>query len=214
MHDQRNMMIGCRPSRNRSPVWLLAAAGTSFALLLAGCSQGAPAVSPSDTVSAPLPGDVPMEPADTVRWLDGFCGAVEGFLADSNDNAAQIPTNVSSDDGQQVFSKMLGDYAAILGKAIDRLADLPPLADPVGQQAKQTFVGNYTSARDMVTAAKAQLDAASPTDFDAQTRATDAMFAAQQTALNAVSPEMAIMTSPELSTALTSAHQCGSTRSG
>ena len=210
MHDQRNMTVGCRPSRNRSPVWLLAAAGTSLTLLLAGCSPGAPTISLSDTVSAPLPGDVPAESADAVRWLDGFCGAVEGFLTDSNDNMARIPTNVSSDDGQQVFSTMLGDYAAILDKAIDRLADLPPLTDPVGQKAKQTYVEDYTSARDMVTTAKAQLDAASPTDFGAQTRATDAMSAAQQTALSTVSPEMAIMTSPELSTALASAHQCSS----
>ena len=149
-----------------------------------------------------------MEPADAVLWLDGFCGAAKGFLADHN--ATQIPASVSSDDGRQVFSKILGDYSAILGKAIDRLADLPPVADPVGQTAKQTFAENYISARDMITSAKAQLDAASPDDFDAQTHAAEAMAAAQEKALSAIVPETAIMNSPELRTALPSADQCTS----
>lgn len=209
MRDQRNVTIGRRRSLNRLPIWLLAAAGTSFALLLTGCGQGAPVIdvsaeSPSNTVSAPSS----TKPADAVHWMDGFCGAVEGFLADNN--AMQAPTSDSIDDGRQGLSKMLGDYTAILDKAINRLADLPPIADPVGQAAKQTFVGNYTSARDTATSAKAQLDAASPTDVDAQIRAAEAWTAAQQTALSAVSPESAIMTSPELRTALTSAHQCTS----
>jgi hypothetical protein len=207
MRDQRNMTIGCRAFRRRSPVWLFAAAGTSLALLLTGCGHGAPVIdvsaeSPSSTVS------VPTESADAVHWMDGFCGAVEGFLTDTG--AMQTPST-SGDDGQQVISKILGDYAAILDKAIDSLADLPSIADPVGQTAKQTFVGNYTSARDMATSAKTQLDAASPMDFDAQMHAADAFAAAQQKALSAVSPELAIMASPELRTALASAHRCAST---
>jgi hypothetical protein len=202
------MMIGFRPSRTRSPVWLLAAAGTSLALLLSGCSPGVSTVLSTETVTVPLSGDVPTESADAVRWLDGFCGAVEGFLADTNKNAGP-PTEISVEDSQQVFSTMLGDYAAILSKAIDGLSSLPPIADPVAQKAQQTFAGNYTSARDMITAAKAQLDAASPTDVDAQMHASDAMFAAQQTALRAVSPEMEIMNSPELTNALPYAHRCG-----
>lgn len=211
MCDQQNMTIGCRPFRNRCPSWLLAAAATSLALLLAGCTTSAPrpAASPSTAVSVPLPGGAPLEPADAVGWLDGFCGAVEDFLADNN--AVRIPASISSDEGQQVFSTTLGDYAAILGKAIDRLAALPPVSDPVGQAAKQTFVGNYTSARDTATSAKAQLDMASPTDFGAQTRATEEIVAVQQRALSAVSPQTAIMTSPELRAALASAYRCSST---
>jgi hypothetical protein len=219
MRDQQHMTVGCRPSRNRSPVWQLAAAATSLALLLAGCTTSAlhraapvpdaPAASPSTATSVPLPSDAPLEPADAVVWLDGFCGAVGDFLADNN--AARGPASISSDEGQHVFSTMLGDYAAILGKAIDRLAALPPISDPVGQTAKQTFVANYTSARDTATSAKAQLDTASPTDFGAQTRATEQIIAVQQRALSAVSPEIAIMTSPELRAALASAHRCTST---
>ncbi len=204
MRDQRNVTIGRRPPLNRFPIWLLAAAGTSLALLLTGCGQGAPVID----VSAESPSDT-VKQADAVHWMDGFCGAIEGFLADNN--AMQAPTTDSIDDGRQVLSKMLGDYTAILDKAINRLADLPPVADPVGQAAKQTFAEKYTSARDMATSAKAQLDAAAPSDVDAQMRAAEAWTAAQQTALSAVSPELAIMTSPELRTALTSAHQCTST---
>jgi hypothetical protein len=219
MRDQHNMTVGCRPSRNRSPVWLLAAAATSLALLLAGCTTsalhpaapvfGTPAASPATAVSVPLPSDAPLKPADAIGWLDGFCGAVEDFLADNN--AIRGPASVSSDEGQQVFSTMLGDYAAILGKAIDRLAALPPVSDPVGQTAKQTFVATYTSARDTATSAKAQLNTASPTDLGAQTRATEQIVAVQQKALAALSPELAIMTSPELRAALPSAHRCTST---
>lgn len=201
------MTISCRPSRTRFPVWVLA--GTSLALLLAGCG-GAPVIdvsteSPSSTVSTPSS----TAPSDAVHWLDGFCGAVNGFLADNN--AMQAPATDVGDDGRKVLSKMLGDYITILDKAIDRLAALPPVSDPVGQAAKKTFVGNYTSARDMATSARTQLDAASPTDFDAQTSAAEALVSAQQTALSAVSPEMAIMTSPELRAAVTSAHRCTST---
>ncbi len=206
MRDQRNVTIGCRPSRTRVPVSLLAVAGTSLALLVAGCGEGTPVIdvsteSPASTVSAPSS----TEPSDAVHWLDGFCGAVEGFMADNN--ALQTPTSDAS-DGQKVIGKMLGDYAAILDKAIDRLADLPPTADTVGQAAKQTYVENYTSARDMAVSAKAQLDAASPADFGAQMHAAEALTAVQQTALSPISPSVAIMTSPELSTALASAHRC------
>jgi hypothetical protein len=211
MHDQHNATIGSQLFRSQLPVRVLAAAGTSLALLLAGCgSPGAPAASPSSAVSAPSSSDAPTEPVDAVRWMDGFCGAVEGFLKDHNNNATQIPGSVSMDDGRQLFSTMLDDYAAILSKAIDRLADLPPIADPVGQTAKQTFAGNYTSARDMVTSAKTQLDAASPTDFDALTHAAEALATAQQTALTALSPEMAVVNSPELRTAIQSADRCAS----
>jgi hypothetical protein len=219
MCDQRNVPVGCRPSRNGFPVWLLAAAGTSLALLLAGCGTSAPnsdaratgvSAASSNAVSTPLPGDGPMEPADAVRWLDGFCGAVNDFMADNN--ARRVPTNVSGrDDGRQVISTMLGDYAAILSKAIDHLAALPPGPDSVGQTAKQTFMENYTSARDTASSAKAQLDAASPANIDAQMRAAEAMVAAQQRALSAVSPEVATMTSPELRAALASAHRCTAT---
>ena len=79
------------------------------------------------------------------------------------------------------------------------------------QRSKHTFMRNYISARDTATSAKAQLDAASPINFGAVTRAAEAMVAAQQTALSAISPEIAIMTSPDLSSALASAHGCGST---
>jgi biotin carboxylase len=82
-------------------------------------------------------------------------------------------------------------------------------ADPVGEKAKQTFAGNYTSARDLVTDAKTQLDAASPTDFDAQTNAANAMTAAQETALKAVGPGNEILSSPELTAAFASAENCG-----
>lgn len=205
MRAQRNVTSG--PSRTRSPVWLLVTAGTSLALLLTGCGEITPVIdlsAESDTASAPSS----TGPADAVRWMDGLCGAVDGFLADNN--AMQTPAN-DPENGQKELSTMLGYYAAILDTAIDRLADLPPVADPIGQAAQQTFVGNYTSARDVVTTAKTQLDAAAPDDFDAQMRAGQAFTVAQQTALSSISAEQAIMTSPELSTALTSAHQCAST---
>lgn len=209
MRDQRNVTIGCRPSRNRVRVWLVPAAGASLALLLAGCGSVAPFVEvsvESSTSTMSAPGEVPTESVDTVSWLNGFCGAVSGLLADNN--AMQVPTGVPGDDGRQGLSKMLSDYAAMLDKAINRLTDLPPIADPVGETAKQTFVEKYTSARDTAISAKAQLDAASPDDFDAMTAAAAAMTEVQQTALSAISPASEVADSPELSMALSTAEQC------
>jgi hypothetical protein len=174
---------------------LLAAAGTSLVLLLAGCGSGAPIIEFSAE-----------PPSDTVQWMNGFCGAVKGFAADNN--AMQIPTTVD-DDGQQVISAMLGDYVTILDKAIGRMADLPPITDPVGEKVKQAFVGNFTSARDLATDAKTQLDAASPADFAAQSHAASAMTAVQEAVLKAISSGDEIESSPELTAASASAENCG-----
>jgi hypothetical protein len=198
---------------------LLAAAGTSLGLLLAGCGGNPPSSSVSDlpavstTITSPAPSSETVSPATPIdtamHWMDGFCGAVHGFLRDSNNNAmAQPTTTISPNAAKQVFLKDLSDYTAILNKAIDRMTALPPISDPVGKVAYETYLGKYTSARDRLVAAKARLDKAARTNYAAQNDAIKALEAAQDEALSVVDPVGAIEGSPTLGTASAFAPEC------
>ncbi|MCA1671265.1 MAG: hypothetical protein LC799_03345 [Actinobacteria bacterium] len=137
-----------------------------------------------------------------VRWMDGFCGTVNDFLADNN--KIQPPP-----DGD--FRQLLDEYAAILDKAVDGLNGLPPAPVPAGEAAKTTYLEKYTSARNKVASAKTQLDGAADDDIAAQERASDAFVAAQEEALTALDPVGAIGNSPELIAAAGTAPRCGET---
>jgi hypothetical protein len=203
---------------NRS-IMLLAAAGTSLGLLLTGCGDNPVSLSVSESPVAPTTIASPSPPSDTVspatpidtamHWMDGFCGAVHGFLRDSNDNAmAQPTTTISPKAAKQVFLKDLSDYTAILNKAIDRMTALPPISDPVGKVAYETYLGKYTSARDRLVAAKARLEKAARTDYAAQNGAIKALETAQEEGLSVVDPVGAIEGSPTLGTASAFAPEC------
>jgi hypothetical protein len=109
---------------------------------------------------------------------------------------------------QTSFLKDLSDYTAILNKAIDRMTALPPISDPVGKVAYETYLGKYTSARDRLVAAKAQLDKAARTDYAAQNGAIKALETAQEEGLSVVDPVGAIEGSPTLGTASAFAPEC------
>jgi hypothetical protein len=195
------------PDTNRSFRLVLAAAGTGLGLLLAGCDNpsllfvGASTEVSVETVSPAAPSDA------AVRWVDGFCGAVHGFRMDTT-ALAQSPNSSDPKASQRMISKLLGDYAANLTKAIDRLTALPPAPDPVGKAAYETFLGKYTSARDRLSAAKAELDKAAPTNYAAQNRATHAFETAQDQAFSVVDPVGPILSSPTLRTAAAIAPRC------
>jgi hypothetical protein len=187
------------PNTNRS-IRLLAVAGTSLGLLLTGCANP-----PASSV-----GISPSAPSDVaVHWMDGFCGSVHDLRTDNN-AIVLPPASTSPTEARLITSKLLGGYEANLGKAIDRLAALPPISDPVGKAAYKTFLGKYTSAHLTVVAAKARLDGASPSDNAAQQAAAQAMDAAQENVLSVVDPVAAISSSPELSAAAGLAPRCTS----
>jgi hypothetical protein len=180
----------------------IAGLGAGLGLLLAGCGGGG-------AVSAP-----PAQPAppavDTAAtaWMDGYCDAVHGFIADNN--AMPAPANGARTIPEilRATSKQLGDYATILGRAVDKLTALPPAPVPAGETAKKTFLDNYTSARDKAASAKTALDAANKNDTSAQARAVDGLMAAQQDAMGAMDPVGAIKDSPELAQASARAPKC------
>jgi hypothetical protein len=196
---------------------LLAAAGTSLGLLLAGCGDNPLSLSVSDSPAPTTTSTTQVQSATAftpvvridiaVHWMDGFCGAVSGFTADNN-AMTQPPFPKTPKAAKQIISKVLGDYAANLTKAIDRLTALPPAPDQVGKVAYLTFLGKYTSARDKVVAAKAQLDKAAPTNYAAQNRAAEAMDAAQEEVFSVIDPIRAILSSPTLKMASALARQC------
>lgn len=175
MRDQQRSIVGSTPSGARSRgsrICLLVVAGTSLSLVLAGCGTGpgdnSAAPSPSSTsTSAPTPttGDDIDGAAAAVRWMDGFCGTVNDFLADINEMQPPLDGN-TVEEIQQATSTQLGEYAAILGKAVDGLNALPPAPVPAGEAAKTAYLETYTSARGTVTSAKTELDAAADDDID------------------------------------------------
>ena len=217
MRDQQGSVVGSTPSggrSRRSRIGLLVVAGASLSLVLAGCGSASgnnsavPSPSPAPTSAPPPTTGADIDTVvSAVRWMDGFCGTVNGFLADTNKMQAP-PDGDSVEEIQQSTSKQLGDYAAILGKAVDGLNALPPAPVPAGEAAKKDYLAKYTSARDKATSAKTQLDAAADDDIAAQGRAVDGLIAAQEDALSALDPVGAIISSPELSAAAATAPHC------
>jgi hypothetical protein len=142
-----------------------------------------------------------------VDWVDGFCGAINDFITDQNN----LP--VPADDGtiaeiQRGTSTYLGDYVAVLDKAIAALSALPQAPDSTAEAAARTATENYTAARDEAATAKTELDAADPDDVEAQNRAVDGLVATQEHAhksLDAVGP---LAGSPELAAAAATAPNC------
>ncbi|MFD2416393.1 hypothetical protein [Amycolatopsis pigmentata] len=105
-----------------------------------------------------------------------MCGAVFGLLKD--DNAVSLPqSGLTGAESQRSLSKLLGDYAAMAGKAVNGLNALPASPDATAESAKKTFLNHYTVARDKASSAKATLDAASPSDFSALMSAANAQAA-------------------------------------
>ena len=157
----------------------------------------APTSAPPPTTSAELDTVVAA-----VRWMDGFCGTVNDFLADNN--KIQPPPDAD-------FRQLLDDYAAILDKAIAGLNALPPAPVPAAETAKKTYLEKYTSARNKVASAKTQLDGAADDDIAAHDRAADGFIAAQEEALTALDPVGAIGNSAELIAAAATAPRCSET---
>ena len=209
MRDQRRSLVGSTPCGRRwrrSRIGLLVAAGASLTLTLAGC-QAASGNNPATPSPSPVPTSAPATAKSaeldtvvaSVRWMDGFCGTVNDFLADNN--KIQPPPNAD-------FRQLLDEYAAILDKAVAGLNALPPAPVPAGEAAKKTYLEKYTSARNKVTSAKTQLHGAADDDIAAHERASDAFVAAQEEALTALDPVGTIGNSPELIAAAGTAPRC------
>ncbi len=216
MRDQQRSIVGSTPTGGPyrwSRIGLLVVAGASLSLALAGCeaasgnNSAAPSSSPAPSAPPPTTGAEVDTVVAAVRWMDGFCGVVNGFLADNNNMQAPADGN-TVEEIQQSTSKQLGEYAAILGKAVDGLNALPPAPAPAGEAAKKTYLEKYTAARDNAISAKTQLDAAADDDVEAQGRAVDGLIAAQEDAHSALDPVGAIISSPELTAAAATAPRC------
>ncbi|GAB3722018.1 hypothetical protein GCM10027598_36370 [Amycolatopsis oliviviridis] len=179
------------------------AAAIGIALALTGCSSD-PAPQAAQPASAPSPSGA--DPAATEAWMNGFCGAVHDFIDGNNKMPAAGGDTVEAIT--KSTSDQLGHYAGILGKTVDALNALPPAPVPAADAAEKDFLGKYTAARDKVTKAKADLDAAKRSDTAAQSRAVDGLMAAQKDAHGALDPVKAVLDSPELTKAAATAARC------
>ncbi len=195
--------------RTTTTAGLRYAAGIGLAaMILAGCAPDpAPQAAPAAPSAPPATSAAASaDPAAAEAWMDGFCGAVRTFIDDNN----KMPT-VTGETVEAITkgtSEQLGYYSTILGKTVDSLTALPAAPVPAGDTAKKTFLEKYTSARDKTTKAKADLDAASKSDTAAQSRAVDALMAAQKDAHSALDPVKAVLESPELTKASATAKRC------
>lgn len=213
MRAQQRSIVGSTPPGDclrRYRLGALVVAGASLSLVLTGCGSAsdgsaAPPLSPT-AASAPTPttGD---NRDGAVRWMDGFCSTVNELLADNNRMQASSEGD-TIEEIQQSTSTQLGEYVVLLGKAVNGLKALPPAPVPAGEVAKTTYLETYTSARDKVTSAKTQLDAAAADDIDAQSRAVEGLISAQEDVFSALDPVGAIIDSPELSAAAGTAPRC------
>ncbi|OXM43881.1 hypothetical protein [Amycolatopsis alba] len=186
----------------KAPAVVAAAIGMAFALT--GC---APDPAPQAMPPAPsAPSSSAADPAVTVTWMNGFCGAVHDFI-DGN-NKMPSASGETLEAIKKSTSDQLGHYATILGKTVDGLSALPAAPVPAGDTAKQDFLTKYTSARDKTVKAKADLDAAGKNDTAAQGRAVEGLIAAQKDTHGALDPVAAIVGSPELKTAAATAERC------
>jgi hypothetical protein len=189
--------------------WVAAAA--VFGLLVAGCTAepaSAPPApsSPAAPPSASAPTSTGVSIDATVAWMDGFCGAVNGFRLDEN-KSPKVPSGNTEKSIREATGKQLGYHGENLAKAVDKLNGLPASPLPAVEPVKTKFLEKYTSARDKVVKAKADLDSGKNASA-AQSRGVDAMMAAQEDVKDLYDPVGAIMTIPELTKASAFAPQC------
>jgi hypothetical protein len=195
--------------------WRGAAAVAAFGLLVAGCTAGTESAPPAPSSSvAPPPGTSAAAPTSTgagvdatVAWMDGFCGAVNGFRDDQNKTPTVPPGNTEKEI-RAGTSQQMGYYGENLSKAVDRLNGLPASPVPAVETVKKKFLEKYTSARDKVVGGKAKLDAAAKNSNAAQESAVDAMISAQSEVQDLYDPVGAIMDIPELTAASAIAPEC------
>lgn len=190
----------------KTPARLLATTGIVVATLaLTGCASD-PAPQAAPAAPSPAPASSATDPAAAVTWMNGFCGAIKGFI-DGN-NKMPAAGGETLDAIKKSTSDQLGHYASILGKTVDDLSALPAASVPAGETAKKDFLAKYTAAHDKTVKAKADLDAAGKNDTAAQSRAVEGLIAAQKDAHSALDPVKAVLGSPELTTAAATAERC------
>jgi hypothetical protein len=155
---------------------LLAAAGTCLALALTACSGDgagsdnnaqAPASSAAAS-SAPSSSAGSTGTADsaTVAWVDQFCGALSPLMELTRIERPDIQSNDPA-AAKQALSDIVGTFQESVGSTLDGMNKLGPAPVPAGDQAKQAVVDTFTPIHEQVKEAKAQLDAAEPTDRQA-----------------------------------------------
>lgn len=191
--------------RRRVPVLVVA-----VGLALTACSSGndtAARTTPPTTESTTTPPSSTAAATGPVGWVDGFCGAVNGFITDQN-NLPVPPDDGTIAEIQRGTSTYLGDYVEVLDKALAALSALPPATDPVAEAAASTATENYTAARDAAATAKTELDAADPDDVEAQNSAVDGLVVAQEHAHKSLDPITPLAGSPELTEAAATAPNC------
>jgi len=187
--------------------WRWAAAGAAvFGLLVAGCTAETASTPPAPSSSA-APTSTGVGIDATVAWMDGFCGAVNGFQDDQK-KTPNVPPGNTEKEIRAGTSKQMGYYGENLTKAVDRLTGLPASPVPAVETVKKKFLEKYTSARDKVVGGKAELDAAAKNSSAAQERAVDAMISAQSDVQDLYDPVGAIMDIPEFTTASAIAPKC------
>jgi hypothetical protein len=182
-------------------------------LALSACAGPAGPAAPTVTVTAPttLPRSPAPDPA-VLSWVDGFCGAVNGYQERANAEAGPVqrtrPGSVA--EAQRLLSTALGGIADRTGEVVDKLTALPPAPVPLAEEVRAAYVTKFTTARDRATRAKTGLDRAKPGDVASQAPAADAIGLAQQDldgTYDAVAP---LAESPELMLAVASAPGCKS----
>lgn len=189
--------------------WVAAAA---FGLLVAGCSAETASAPPAPSSpaapppSASAPTSTGVSNDATVAWMDGFCGAVNGFRLDVN-NSPKVPSGNTEKSIREATGKQLGYYGENLAKAVDRLNGLPASPLPAVEPVKAKFLEKFTSARDKVVKAKADVDSGKSPSA-AQSRGVDAMIAAQEDVKDLYDPVGAVIAVPELATASAMAPGC------
>jgi hypothetical protein len=180
-------------------------------VLLSACGSPPAAQAPPSRTLSPVvttPSAPSADPA-ALRWVDGFCAAVHGYLERTNREAEPTPPTPSTvAESQKALSAQLGGIAARTGEAADKLAALPPAPVPLGETVRQGFVTKFTKARDRAAEAKAQLDRAKPGNEASQGPAVQALKQAQQEIDGTYDPIGAMMTSPELMLAAAGAPGC------
>lgn len=192
----------CVSYRRRSMRML--AAGIAACLAATSCtSDEGTAAAPTTRSSTTSPG----AGTDAVAWVDGFCKAINGFVAGNND----LPEPAEGDTVEAIqrsTSTQLEGFVAVLDQAIAALAAVPEAPGPVAETAVRTATDNYTAARETAAKAKTELDAAAPDDIEAQNRAVDGLLAAQEQAHRSLDPLAPLAGAPELAEASAKAPNC------
>ncbi len=184
----------------------------AMGLAVAGCTGGGGS-GPATTVTVPAStSNVATAPAidpAAVAWMDGLCGAVNGYHHTVSEDAKKPqPGGTSGAAAQKMVSESLARQAELAGKAVTELAALPASPAPAGETAKKSFLDKFTASRDAAANGKTKLDAAKRGSQSSIDAAIEAMNTAQNAVTDAYDPVAPIMSSPELSVASASAPKC------